>query len=150
MTLRAISLYVLAAFLLPLPAHALPVQDKLAERKARAERMPSHDRGKIYSEIALDLAALAADRFREGEEEMALATVQESLDFAKKAGDAAAERGKKIKDTEINLRACSRRLGDLARTLSLVDREPVQAAAAEIDQVRDHLLSLMFSPKKKK
>ncbi|MBI2682937.1 MAG: hypothetical protein HYX26_06935 [Acidobacteriales bacterium] len=145
--LRSLPLFLFLA--ITLSASVKTPEERLAERKARAEQMQSHERGKIYSEIARELAEIANRRFADGDSEKAQAAVQEAVSFAEKAGDAAAERGKRIKDTEINLRACARRLQDIARTLSVVDRDPVKSAADEINKIRDRLLSVMFAPKRK-
>lgn len=145
-----VSILLALVTVVPPLAHGRIPAERLVELKAKAEQMASHDRGKIYSEIALELVDAANQQFTDGDSDKALATVQEVLTFAKKAGEAAEERGKKIKDTEINLRSCARRLEELARTLALVDREPVKATADEINKVRDHLLSVMFAPKRKK
>jgi hypothetical protein len=123
------------------------VGDKTAERIAKAEREDPEKRGEIYADIAHDYVALAKDKFVAGESEPGQAAINKSVEYAQKAAESAKMKGKQIKKTEIRLRQCTTRLEDLARTVSVLDRDPVKAAIKQIDDLRAQLLDAMFKKK---
>src|SRR5579864_5399329 len=119
-------------------------EEKLAQLKAHAEKMHEQDRGRIYSDIARELAEIANQQYAENHTEMAQATVKESVSYAEKATNSAKLHNKKIKDTEINLRECARRMEEIRRSVILEEQPPLKEAVARIDQLRKELLDHMF------
>lgn len=121
-----------------------PLTDRIAERTAKAEREDVAKRGEIYAEIAHSYVELANEKFAAGESDPAKDAVAKAVEYAGKAAASARMKGKNIKKTEIRLRECTVRLEDLARTVSLLDRDPIKNAAKQIDQLRSQLLDEMF------
>jgi len=119
-------------------------EEKLAQLKAHAEKMHEQDRGRIYSDIARELTEIASQQFAENHPEMAQASVKESVSYAEKATDSAKMHSKKIKDTEISLRECARRLEEIRRSVILEEQPPLREAIVRIDQLRKQLLDHMF------
>jgi hypothetical protein len=124
-----------------------PVADKIAEHTAKAEREDPAKRGEIYADIANEYVALAKDKFAAGESDPGKDAISKSVEYARKAADSAKMKGKQIKKTEIRLRQCTTHLEDLARTVSVLDRDPVKAAIKQIDDLRSQLLDAMFKKK---
>lgn len=120
------------------------IADKIAERTAKAEREDVAKRGEIYAEIAHSYVELANERFAAGESDPAKDAIAKAVEFAGKATASARMKGKNIKKTEIKLRECTVRLEDLARRVSVLDRDPIKSAAKQIDELRSQLLDEMF------
>jgi hypothetical protein len=122
---------------------------KIEEKRAKAERMGEDDRGRIYSELAVHEVDLAGVHYTAGESDKGKQAVTDALDFARKASAAVKLKRHNIKQTEIRLRECSRRLEELARQVNFLERDPIKQAAAQIDTLRTELLDVMFAPRKK-
>ena len=112
--------------------------------KAKAEEMKEQDRGKVYSEIARELTEEANRQFTEGQLAAGQASVKQIVEYAEKASAAAKLKNKKTKDTEINLRKTARRLEEVAKTLAVEDRPPVNAAVEKLDEIRKELLEFFL------
>src|SRR5262245_23364440 len=125
------------------------LQQKIDEKLAKAEHMDEGDRGRIYSEVAVQQVDLANGLFTAGDSEKGQQAVTQAVEVAKKASASAKIKKNKIKQTEIYLRECSRRLEELARTVTALEREPIQQAATQVENLRTELLDTMFAPKKK-
>lgn len=119
-------------------------EEKLAQLKAHAEKMKEQDRGRTYSEIARALAEIANQQFADGHPEQAQASIKEAVSYSEKAASAAKQHNKKIKDTEINLRECARRLDETRRAVTVDEQAAVKEAIVRIDQLRKELLDHMF------
>jgi hypothetical protein len=140
---RAISIFVLALAGLG-AAQEAPRPSEVDRLKAKAEEMKEHERGKVYAEIARELTEEANRQFSEGQAEAAQASVKQVVEYAEKASAAAKLRNKKTKDTEINLRKTARRLEEVAKTLAVEDRPPVNAAVEKLDEIRKELLEFFL------
>lgn len=139
----------LAAVMLPALVHAK--QKSLEELKADAARAHGGHRAKLYSELALRTVDVANQQFTQGNSVEAQKTVQDILDYATNAHDAALEKHKKMKDVEINLRETQRQIENLRRTLAADDRPPLEEVEKKISDFRQDLLNAMFgSPRKEK
>ncbi len=68
------------------------------------------------------------------------------VEYGRKAADAASTSGKHLKQTEIELRKLRKRMHDIAETLAVDDRPPLQKAVDDIEQIRSDLLARMFGP----
>jgi hypothetical protein len=119
-------------------------EEKLAQLKAHAEKMHEQDRGRIYSDIARELTEIANEQYNDSRPEAARATIKEAVSYAEKATDSAKIHGKKIKDTEISLRECARRLEEIRRSVLAEEQPPLKDAILRIDQLRKQLLDHMF------
>ncbi len=119
-------------------------EEKLAQLKAHAEKMKEQDRGRTYSEIARALAEISNQQFADGHTEEAQASVKEAVSYSEKATASAKQHNKKIKDTEINLRECARRLDEIRRTVAADEQGAIKEAVSRIDQLRKELLDHMF------
>ena len=125
------------------------ISQQLTDHKAKAERMHPHDRGQIYAEIAHELVDIADQQYANNEFDKAEASIKEAAQFAERAVAATQEHHKKMKETEINLRKCERRLEELRRSLAVDDQPPVKSAEDRVIQLRKDLLAAMFAPDKK-
>ena len=136
-----VGLLLLLAISLPLLAR----QETLEELKAQASSAKLSDQPKICLEIARRQLDTAEKSYQDGQTPQAQAMLQEVVDYAQKAGDAARQSRKHIKKTEIEVRKMSRRLQDLKPTLDVDSRPPVQDAVNRLEHIRTQLLMEMFS-----
>ncbi len=118
--------------------------DKLTQLKSHAEKTKEQDRGRVYSDIARELTEVANQEFVDGHPEQAQASIKDAVSYAKKATEAAKQHNKKLKDTEINLRECARRLDDIRKSVNADEQPPVKQAVVRIDELRKELLDRMF------
>ncbi len=125
-------------------------EQKDVERlKAEAMKASGGQQGKLYAEIAESLVDVANEQFAQGESAKGHATVQELLDYAVKAHDAALSAKSNRKEVEIHLRTTQRHLENVKRTLAAEDRPALEAAAKKLGDMRQELLDAMFAPPKK-
>ena len=137
----------LAAAMLGSVAHGK--ERSLQQLKAEAEKAHGGHRAQLYSELALQSVDLANQQFTQGNSVAAQKTVQEILDYATNAHDAALEKHKKLKNVEINLRETQRQLENLRRTLAADDRPPLEQVEKNISDFRQDLLNAMFGTPRK-
>ena len=114
--------------------------------KAQSDR---DEQAEIYAKVARKQVELANDHFNQGDAAKAHAAVRDAVNYAQKALDAAKQVRKRLKQTDITLRKTSRRLADVARTLTFEERPPVTQAVEEIEDIREQILEIMFGGKKK-
>jgi polyhydroxyalkanoate synthesis regulator phasin len=127
---------------------ALADDKSLDQLKAEAERA-GPDQAKLCAEVAERLVPMADKLFTEGESVKGHATVQEILQYGKRARELAISSRKKMKDTEIHLRRCRRALENMRRTLAAEDRPAVEAVEKQLEQFGEDILEAMFAPPKK-
>ena len=143
-------LIIAAVFLLAAAGVALASKDlSLQELEAKAEAARLEDRPQLYVEIAQQQLTAASESYKAGKAEQARAAVDDVVLYAGKARDASIQSGKKLKNTEINMRKMAAKLRDLKHTLNFDDQGPVQAAADQLESMRSDLLSHMFSKGKR-
>ena len=65
-------------------------------------------------------------------------------EYGRNAADAASSSGKHLKQTEIDLRKLAKRMKDIAATLAVEDRPPLEKAVEDLEQIRSDLLARMF------
>ena len=121
-----------------------PAEAEVARLKDKADKMKDEDRGYTYSEICLQLAEQANEQYNDGEPDKAVASVQELVSYAEKVIDIAKQKDKKAKQSEINIRKCSRRLEEIRRTVNLEDQPPLEVAIKRLDNLREDLLKVIF------
>ena len=112
--------------------------------KTRADNAHGGDVAKLCIEYAQAELEHANDLFTEGDVEQAQAAVVSVMDYVRKGTDAAKASGKRLKQTEIELRKLQKRMKDIAESLNLDDRPPVFKSVDEIEQLRAGLLTAMF------
>jgi hypothetical protein len=135
-----------AAIVFLLTGITLAATESLPELKARADAAHGGDQAKLCLEYAHRLLEDANTLFTDGDADKAQQEVGEVVEYGHKAADAASASGKHLKQTEIELRKLSKRLHDIAETLALEDRPPLQKAVDDLEQIRSDLLARMFGP----
>ena len=124
---------------------AVARQETVDELKAKVGSAKASDQPKLCLEIARLQLDAAEKSYQGGQLPQAQALLNEVVDYAQKAGDAARQSHKHIKKTEIDVRKMSRRLQDLKPTVDLDSRQPVQDAISHLEHIRTQLLMQMFS-----
>ncbi len=140
---RTITIIVIVAFV-AVAAVAKKQEEPIEQLKARADRSTAGEKAKLCADVAHRQIDAADQDFTAGNNQKAPTDVQDSLDYAVKASDAATSSGKRLKDTEISLRKLSERMEAVRRSLAFEDRPPLQAAIDRIQQLRTDLLAKMF------
>jgi hypothetical protein len=124
---------------------ALARRQTLEELKAKLSSAKLSDQPKLCLEIARRQLDAMQKAYQAGQTGEAQKLLQEVVQYAQQAGDAARKSGKHIKKTEIEVRKMSRRLQDLKPTLDVDSRPPVQDAIDHLEHIRTQLLMEMFS-----
>ena len=131
-------------------AVALPVRagsdkdltvDQLKDRVANAS---VGDRPKLCVEIAQRQLGEADKLYAASEIEKAQAPLTDVIAFSELARDYSIQSHKYQKQTEIAVRAMTRRLNGVLHTLGHEDQEPIKDALRRLEKVRDDLLASMF------
>ena len=115
-----------------------------AELKTRADNAHGGEEAKLSIEYAQVELEHANDLFTEGDVDQAQAAITSVMEYVRKGATAAKSSGKRLKQTEIELRKLQKRMKDIAESLNLDDRPPVLKSVDEIEQVRAGLLTAMF------
>jgi hypothetical protein len=124
-------------------------EESLPELIARAESAPLKDRPSLYTKIARHRLEDADQLYRSGKPDQARAAVSDVVSYCDKATDAANRSGKKLKNTEIEVRKMADQLTNMKRSLDFSEQAPVQAAVDHLQNLRTVLLNRMFGNKKK-
>ncbi|HJT01460.1 MAG TPA: hypothetical protein VJ756_20365 [Terriglobales bacterium] len=139
----ALAVLLLAAVSLPLRAR----QETVDELKAKLASTKESDQPKLCVQIAHLQLDATEKAYQAGQVTQAQTLLNEVVDYAQKAGDAARQSRKHIKKTEIEVRKMSRKLQDLKPTVDVDSRQPVQDAINHLEHIRTQLLMQMFSEK---
>lgn len=118
--------------------------ESLEDLKSRADNSHGGEQAKVCVEYAQAELEHANALFTEGDVDKAQAAVNEVMDYVRKGADAAKSSGKRLKQTEIELRKLEKRMKDIGQSLNLDDRPPVMKSVDEIEQLRAGLLAAMF------
>ncbi|HEY4961490.1 MAG TPA: hypothetical protein VII29_11575 [Terriglobales bacterium] len=118
-----------------------------ADLKARADAAQGADRATLSLEYAHRQLEDANTRYTQGEVDQAEAEIEEVVAYSHRAADAASASGKRLKQTEIELRKLEHRMRDIGHSLNIDDRPPVEKAVQELEQVRADLLARMWGEK---
>lgn len=118
--------------------------ESLDNLKARADDAHGAEQAKLCVRYAQRELEHANDLYTQGDVDKGLASVRSVMEYVRKGTNAATSSGKRLKQTEIELRMLEKRMGDIAESLNLDDRPPLRKAADEIDQLRTRLLIAMF------
>jgi hypothetical protein len=122
-------------------------EQSAAELKARADAAQGGERANLCLEYAHRQLEDANALYSQGDVDKAEAEITEVLAYSHKAADAASASGKRLKQTEIDLRKLEHRMRDIGQSLSIDDRPPVEKGVQELEQVRADLLAKMWGEK---
>ncbi len=125
---------------------ALAASESLSELKAHADAAHGADQAKLCLEYAHRVLEDANMLFTNGDADKAQSEISEVVVYGRKAADGASSSGKHLKQTEIDLRKLSKRMHDIAETLAVEDRPPLQKAVDDLEDIRADLLARMFGP----
>ncbi len=134
--------------LLALSAAGL-ADEPLAKLKQKADTGSASDCAKECMKYAERLVEEADKQFTAGTVDQGQKTMAEAVQYAQKGTKASIQSRKHQKHTEISLRKMAKRMTDIAQSLELDDRAPVQQGEKQIEKLRDELLSAMFGNPKK-
>ena len=123
---------------------AAPNQPTVEDLKARVQNARPEERAGLALEIAERQVAAADKLFSDGKTEEAQAAIKDVVSYAGQAGEATAQTGRRIKNTEIAMRKMAHRLADMKRSVSYQDQETLQSAIDSLEKVRTDLLNKMF------
>jgi len=126
---------------------ALAGAETLPELKARADAAHGSERAALSIEYAHKELEEANNLYTQGDVEKAEAAIREVLTYSSQAAAAASSSGKRLKQTEIELRKIQHRMHDIGASLNIDDRPPVEKGVQEIEQLRANLLARMFGDK---
>src|ERR1035438_647334 len=122
-------------------------EQSAADLKAKADAAQGGERANLSLEYAHRQLEDANTLYTQGDVEKAETEIQEVLAYSHKAADAASASGKRLKQTEIELRKLEHRMSDIGKSLNIDDRPPVEKAVQELEQVRADLLAKMWGEK---
>jgi hypothetical protein len=134
------------ALVLLLCCFALSKTESLADLKTRADNAHGGEEAKLCIEYAQAELEHANDLFTAGDVDQAQSAVTSVMEYVRKGSSAAESSGKRLKQTEIELRKLEKRMKDIAGSLNLDDRPPMLKSVDEIEQLRAGLLAAMFGP----
>ena len=135
------------AMVLLLCCFGLGKTESLDELKTRADNAHGGDEAKLSIEYAHAELEHANDLFTQGNVDQAQSAVSSVMEYVRKATSAAKSSGKRLKQTEIELRKLEKRMKDIGASLNFDDRPAVMKSVDEIEQVRAGLLAAMFGEK---
>lgn len=118
--------------------------------KARFERSRPEDRPELGIRIAQHQLRNADKFYVDGKVEQAHQAVRDIVTYCEKAGAAATQTQKRLKNVEIDARKIADKLRDIKRTLAVEDQPAVDLAIRQLEDVRTTLLKEMFAKKEKK
>jgi len=112
--------------------------------KAKVSSANVSDKVHICVQIAEKQLDSVDKLYAAGEVEQAQPALTDVVAFSELARDYSIQSRKHQKQTEISIRAMTRKLGDILHLLAHEDQAPVQNAISRLDRVRDDLLTSMF------
>jgi hypothetical protein len=142
-------LFLITTILITTPMAVGKKEDSLEQLKARFANASGDQQISLGLEIAERQLKSADKLYTDGNSEEARSAVQEVVTYSEKAGEAATQSGKKLKQAEISVRKMAHKLLDIKRSVNFEDQKPLQDAADRLERVRSELLTRMFGPNKK-
>ena len=136
----------ISALVLLLCSLGVAKTETAADLKTRADNAHGADQAKLCVEFAQAELEQANALFTAGDVEQAQSAVGTVMEYVRKGASAAKSSGKRLKQTEIELRKLQKRMKDIAESLNIDDRPAVLKSVDEIEQVRAGLLMAMFGP----
>ena len=130
--------------LMAVAAVAVDKHGTIEELKARLEKADAKDRIELAVVIAQRQMEAAEKAYNAGDADAGQKSIADVSQYGAMAATEAAESGKRMKHTEIDLRRISERLDNLARSVDVDARAPVRAAYNKLEAARNKLLMRMF------
>ena len=124
--------------------------DPFASRRGEAQSASGGHRAKLFVELAHQEMEAADKAFTDGNVPLGQKLAADAGNDADEASQAALTTGKRLKDTEIDLRKLQSRTRDIGRSLSFDDRPPISKIVERIEAMREAILNRMFGGKKGK
>jgi ribosomal protein L16 Arg81 hydroxylase len=119
-------------------------EPSVGELKAKISGASTGEKPRLCIEVA-QLQLKEADKaYATGEIDRAQASLTDVVAFSELARDYAIQSHKHQKQSEIAVRAMTRKLTEILHTLGREDQTAVQNAVSRLDRVRDDLLASMF------
>jgi soluble cytochrome b562 len=146
--MRRLIYYVL--FLALAAAFSTAKDETVDDLKSHFTNASPEDRAELGIRIAQHQLRNADKLYNEGKIEQARAAVEDIADYAEKAGEAATQTKKRLKNVEIDARKMADKLRDIKRTLAVEDQPPVDQAIKRLEDVRTDLLKEMFKKKERR
>jgi len=131
---------------LALTALAPARDDEPIEKLIEKANSAGDHKAELFAKVARRQVEIANDEFVKGDVQQAYAAVRAVGEYSDKALQAAHQYRKKLKETELTLRATSRRLNDVEQTLAFEDRPLLKQVVEHVEDIRSDLLHLMFAP----
>ena len=116
----------------------------IEELKARVSSANVADKAKLCLEIAEKQLNEADKQYTADNVEKAQTSLTDVVSYSELARDYSIQSHKHQKQTEIAIRAMTRKLNDLLHVLGRDDQVPVKDAISHLERVRDDLLAAMF------
>ena len=116
----------------------------LDELKERIANSGPNEQAYYCAEMVRTLVEVTDQQYSDGNFDGAQASIQEIVKYADIARSAT-PKTRKLKQAQIAFREAARRLEDIGKSLSLVDRPPVLKAVANLHDVETELLKRLFS-----
>jgi hypothetical protein len=136
---------ILVAGLLLKPAMATSHDEATVDQlKARLPAASVSDKVHLCIQIAEKQLTDAKTLYEAGDVEKAQPLLTDVVAFSELARDYSIQSNKHQKQTEISVRAMSRKLNDILHLVGHDDRPPLQDAILRLERVRDDLLMSMF------
>jgi hypothetical protein len=127
-----------------LSAVATPTEPTVDDLKARLATSSVGDRPHLCVEIAQKQLSTADKLYAAGDVDKGQAALADVVTYSESARDNAIQSHKYQKQSEIAVRAMTRKLTELLHSLGRDEQAPVQDAVRRLQQVRDDLLKAMF------
>jgi predicted membrane chloride channel (bestrophin family) len=136
-------LVLLIALLAARSSHAR-IEPTVDELKARVSSANVGDKAKICLEIAEKQLNAADKLYTTDDIEKARSSLTDVVSYSELARDYSIQSRKHQKQTEIAIRAMTRKLNDLAHVLGREEQSTIKDAISHLERVRDDLLAAMF------
>lgn len=122
-------------------------EETLEQLIARANEARPDQQPDLYMEVAERELKFAVEANKAGQSEALRSALQQIVKYSDSAHTLAMHSDKRLKRTEIKLRAISAKLRDLRGNAEVDDQAPVQAAIDQVEAFRTDLLHAMFGSK---
>jgi len=126
-------------------AAAFPRDEPTVEElKARISSANVGDKAKLCTQIAEKQLTETSKLYAADDIDKAQTTLTDVVAYSELARDYSIQSHKHEKQTEISVRAMTRKLTNILHSLSHTDQGPVRDALTRLERVRDDLLAAMF------
>jgi hypothetical protein len=133
------------SLLIPWPGLAKSHDDLSVDQlKARVSEASVPDKVHICIQIAEKQLDASRKLYEAGDAEKAQVPLTDVAAFSELARDYSIQCNKHQKQTEISVRAMSRKLNDVLHLVAQADQAPLRDAISRLERVRDDLLASMF------